>query len=164
MHASRDRATVLHSSGVDIRLVKAPHSAGRRPSFVGDFDWDDTEARRAAANRNSAAYAPAPRQPGMDALFEVEYPGAEQAVLACRDVFIVWGAELDSGLTAGWLGLPAMNANHWLAVTQLWWDEPTPGQATIIGIEPRPNDDSTFGHRPVPAPSIKLKPRHAEGS
>jgi len=165
VHVTREHpATVLHGSGVDVRLVKVPFQAKRRPNFIADFDWaNSSEARRLAAGRNHAVYAPPPRQPGLSMLFEIDLPGAEQAVQLCRDVALIWGAELDSGLTAGWLGFPTTSADRWLAVTDLWWDEPTSGPVAMDGGGPQ-SDDSAFERKNAPKPEIKLKPQRDEGS
>lgn len=163
VRASREHtATVLHVSGLDIRFVKASHRAGRRPSFVTDFDWHNREARQAAAARNHATYGLPARRPDMETLFEVDQPGAEQAAQRCRDVFLVWGAELTSGLTAGWLGLPTTSADRWLAVTPLWWDKPSLAALTNDSSGPLPGDGPAFGDKPAPMPAITLKLRREE--
>jgi hypothetical protein len=165
VRASRKHtATVLHVGGLDVRLVKAPHRAARRPNFVTDFDWHNREARQAAAARNHASYGPPARRPNMETLFEVDHPGARQAAQWCRDVFLVWGAELTSGLTAGWLGLPTTSADRWLAVTPLWWDEPSSAAVITDNNSPLPGDGPAFGDKPAPKPSITLKPRRKEGN
>lgn len=165
VRASREHgATVLHAGGLEVRLVKVPHSAGRRPGFFSDFDWNGSEARSAAAARNHAAYGPQARHPEMEPMFEIAHPGADHAVRACRDVFLVWGAELVSGLTAGWLGLPTTGADRWLAVTPLWWDEQSTPHITVNTGEPLPGDGSAFGDRPTPLPTVKLKPYRQEGT
>lgn len=169
--ASREyQATVLHVRGLDIRLVKAPHSAGRAPDFVADFDWRASESRLAAAARNHAAYGPPPRIPWMQPLFDVVQPDAAQAVRACRDVFLVWGAELVTGLTAGWLGLPTTSAERWLAVCPLWRDhagsESTSSEPSGIGgdrpAEEFSDDAPAFDQRRAPAPVVTLRPRDRE--
>ncbi|WP_053206077.1 hypothetical protein [Jiangella muralis] len=150
--------TVLHTSGVELRLVKARSTAGRHPDFVADFDWREGEMRQAAAARNRAAYGPAPRDPFIAPLFDVDQPDAATAVLGCRDVFLAWGADLPSGLTAGWLGLPTTTADRWLAVTELWWDEAAEAEQSGSGDRLTAGDLAAFGDRPTPVPAITLKP------
>lgn len=154
-------ATVLHVDGVDVRMVKAPLKSGRHPSFDSDFRWTDTEGRRAAARRNFEAH-----RPDLELslpLFETEPEDPAVTVTRCRDIFLVWGGELGSGLTAGWLGLPVPGPQRFLAVVSAWWDErprsiePVPEPAT-------PADGMAFGNQPAPTPVISLKPRRAEGN
>lgn len=161
--ATRDfTATVLKVDGIDVRLIKTPYSSGRRPNFVADFDWTASESRLAAAARNRERYSPPVRQPEMDPLFEMESPDTPQACVSCRDAFLVWCADLTSGLTAGWLGLPTTSPNRWLAVSPLWWDEPAMTAASIRDDQHRA-DGASFEARTVPVPSITLKPRQVEG-
>lgn len=156
-------STVLHTPRADVRLVKAPFRSGRRPNFETDFDWSDSEGRQAAALRNHAAYNSPSRSPQAEPLFEFPLPNAADAVTHCREVFLVWGAELMTGLTAGWLGLPTASAQRWIAVTPVWWDEqPTQGSSTS-GEGPGSYDGSAFGDRPAPVPALALKPRRQEG-
>jgi hypothetical protein len=161
--ATRDfAATVIRVGDIEVRLVKAPHTSGRNPNFVGDFDWTDSESRLLAAARNHDAYRPPVRHTEMSPLFELEPSNASSAVLDCHDAFLVWGADLSSGLTAGWLGLPITTPDRWLAVVPMWWDESAP--FTAKGSMKEGVDRSTsFENRPAPVPSIKLKPRRAEG-
>ncbi|WP_116950414.1 hypothetical protein [Jiangella endophytica] len=155
-------ATVLHTGGLDLRLVKAPSTAGRKPDFVADFDWQSGEMRHAAAARNRAAYGLPARRPSEPALFEVELPDAATAVRACRDLFLVWGADLTTGLTAGWLGLPTTTADRWIALARLWWDEAATSQRTDGASQTPAGDTPGFEDQPAPVPTITLKPRRQE--
>lgn len=162
--ATRDfMATVLHVGAFDIRLVKTPHLAARKPNFVSNFDWKDSESRLAAASRNHEAYSPPVRRPEMSPLFEIEQLNAAEAVRGCRDAFLVWGAEYESELTAGWLGIPTTTPDRWLAVVPLWWDEPA---LRTRGVKDA--DASTqnvgFEDQPEPVPNISLKIRKTEGN
>lgn len=147
----------------DVRLVKAPFRSGRRPNFEVDFDWSDSEGRQAAALRNHAAYNPPSRNPQAEPLFGFPLPNAADAVTQCREVFLVWGAELRTGLTAGWLGLPTASGQRWIAVTPVWWDEPPAQDSSTSGEGPGSYDGSTFGDKPAPVPALALKPRRQEG-
>lgn len=160
VHVTLDRnATVVHAGGVDLRMVKAPLRSGRHPRFDSDFRWTDTDGRLAAARRNFEAYQP--HSELVLPLFETECEDPSAAVAWCRDVFLVWSGELESGLTAGWLGLPTLDPQSFLAVTRVWWDEhPLAGRPAS---EPgKPSDGVTFGEQPVPTPVVALKPRRKE--
>ena len=162
--ATRDfMATVLHVGGVDIRLVKTPHLAARKPNFISSFDWKESESRLAAASRNHEAYAPSVRRPEMSPLFEMEHPNAAEFVRGCKDAFLIWGADFESGLTAGWLGIPTTTQDRWLAVSPLWWDEPRP-HASKTRDEDNPTQGIGFEDQPEPTLTISLKPRAAEGN
>lgn len=157
-------ATVLHTGDIDLRPVKAPSTAGRRPDFVADFDWRSGEMREAAAARNRAVYGRPARDPSMAPLFELEPPDAAAAVRACRDVFLVWGADLATGLTAGWLGLPTTTAQRWIAVIRLWWDEAAESRRDGRHDRPAAGDTPGFEDKPAPVPAIALKQRVREGT
>lgn len=153
--------TVVGLRGVDLRFVKAPHRTGRRPNFDTDFDWARSEFRFAAAMRNRAAYHPPPARADHASLFEIEQADAPEAAARCRDAFVVWAAELESGLTAGWLGLPTTSADRWLAVLPLWWDEQRIS-AAANDILPNDAGRDPRGSAP-PVPDIRLKHRRGQG-
>jgi hypothetical protein len=156
--------TVLHTGSLDLRLVKTPSTAGRHPDFFRDFDWRSGEMREAAAARNRAVYGRPARDPSMAPLFELEPRDAAVAVQACRDVFLVWGADLATGLTAGWLGLPTTTAERWIAVTRLWWDEAAGSEQAGRDGRPAAGDTPGFEDKPAPVPAIALKQRVREGT
>lgn len=162
--ATRDfMAIVLHVDAFDIRLVKTPYLAARKPNFVSSFDWKDSESRLAAAARNHKAYSPPVRKPEMSPLFEMEQLNASETVRECRDAFLVWGAEYESELTAGWLGLPTTTPDRWLAVAPLWWDEPT-SRTTRVKDTDTSAESVGFEDQPEPVPNISLKTRKTEGN
>ncbi|MBK0419024.1 hypothetical protein JD276_08245 [Leucobacter sp. CSA1] len=162
--ATRDfAATVLRVGAFDIRLVKTPHLAARKPDFVSSFDWRDSESRLAAAARNHGAYSPPIRRPEMSPLFEIEQIDASESVRGCRDAFLVWGAEYESELTAGWLGLPTTTPDRWLAVAPLWWDEPA-SRTTKFEDADASTENVGFADQPEPVPNISLKVRKIEGN
>lgn len=163
VHIQLERnAVVVRTSAGNLRLVKAPLRSRRSPNFGTDFRWNDTEGRLLAAQRNAAMYSPSPLSGRGDTLFDLpEETDASKAIERCRDIFVVWAGELESGLTAGWLGLPTVGALPFIAVTQIWRDEPLQSS----GAEPVPVDPSsyaTFGNRPAPTPIVTLKPRSKE--
>lgn len=153
-------AVVVTWEGWRLRLVKAPAARARQPRFAADFNWHTRETRLAAAQRNAAAYRPPSRELGSDPLFELPMPDAAGQVKGCRDLFLLWGGEITTQLTAGWVGLPTTDVNRWLAVAPLWWDRPQSGSGVTI---PRPDDAPvvSFGDE-APVPTIRLKPRTAE--
>lgn len=147
--------TVLQAAGFELRLVKAPHVSGRAPHFTHDFEWNSSDARLAAAARN-AALCPLPvRQPDLSMLFDVPRPDLGPALHQCRDVFLVWGAEIETGLTAGWLGLPTTTADRWLGVVPVWWD------AAVSAAVPLPAPVAADGPR---AASVRLRARRQDGT
>lgn len=156
-------ATVLHLPGCEIRMVKAPARAGRRPGFASDFEWS-SGARLDAATRNHAVYAAMAPMLGMASLFEVEQPDGVHPVHACRDVFAVWAGDLTSGLTAGWFGLPTTGPDRWIAVVPAWWDEPNPGSVSTDEVTPQPDSGPSFGSGVAPTPSVTLKPQTGKGN
>lgn len=150
---------VVHSNGFDLRIVKAPSSAGRLPNFTHDFSWRERETRFAAAARNARGYRAPKVAPGMDPLFEIHRPGAIDAIQDCRDVFLVWSADITSGLTGGWLGLPTTHPGGWLAVESLWWDEGEPLNQAHSDANPGPTPEFDFRNKQAPKPVVTLKPR-----
>jgi len=73
---------------------------------------------------------------------------------------VLWAAELETGLTAGWLGLPTVGADSWLAVSPLWWDRPAVDDT--VTTAPDVAKHALSGELPVP--SLKLKPRRGASS
>lgn len=156
-------STLIRTPRADVRVVKVPHKSGINPVFESDFDWTASENRQAAAIRNRTAYAPPPHDPNVAPLFDIAIPDAAEAAARCREVFLVWGAELETGLTAGWLGLPTTDTQHWIAVTPVWRDESPAQNRSVTNGELASDDGSAFGNTPIPVPSLTLKPRRKEG-
>ncbi|MEV6908518.1 hypothetical protein [Amycolatopsis sp. NPDC051071] len=156
-------AAVLHVLGAELRLVKVPAQAGRRPGFASDFEWREG-ARLDAAERNNAVCGALAPMLGMASLFEVERPQGEHPVRACRDVFVVWAGDPASGLTSGWLGLPTTGPDRWLAVVLAWRDEPQPTSVNTDKTTPQPGDVPSFGNGTAPKPAVTLKPQVGKGT
>jgi hypothetical protein len=143
----------------DLHVVKAPSTLSRVPAWEQDFNWTSkSQTRLKAAIRNAARLAPVLGSENQFALFD-QYPqaNAHLAVEACRDLFVVWSGELETGLTAGWLGMPRLGASSWLAVQPLWWDEPN------LRADTRTNEGSneragSFGTGRVPEATVSLRP------
>lgn len=154
-------AVVVKAAGFDLRFVKAPMSSGRQPDFDTDFDWSVSATRRSAAVRNARSYTAPPRESNMDPLFLLVHPEAVKQVRQCSDVFLIWGGDMESGLTGGWLGLPTVSATSWLAVRQVWWDE----DGRAIAASPSTSlsgMDIAFRDAEVQMPVLRLKRQLAE--
>lgn len=115
---------ILGLAGFFLRVVKAPIDSGLTPDFENDFDWSSSATREAAARRNSGSYYPF----AADELafhFELDpRPNHLRQVDACRDVFLLWAADLGSDRTTGWLGFPQSGDTPWMGVLELWRDDP----------------------------------------
>lgn len=159
--SAADNSLLVQAAGVRLRVVKAPAAIVlAEPSWDSDFDWaSESEVRSLAARNNHERYVPV----GVDDLFEGALPPLGAAELL-QNVFLIWAGGSDSPLTAGWLGLPTLGDRPWLAVEQLWWDQP--GDAGRGQWAPRhdgPNDD-TFSSRSVPEPAVALKRTRQESA
>jgi hypothetical protein len=145
---------VVRLKTVQIQIVKAPHSCGRGPNFLADFTWTKSESRSAAAARNDAAFS-AYTQP---TLWDETSTTSVNGFARCSDVFVIWAADLSSGLTAGWLGLPSVRTDRlpWLGVTPLWWDDVDPAARREPAISPTDRREETTNL--IPVPSLRLKP------
>jgi hypothetical protein len=119
---------ILGLGGFRLRVVKAPIESGLKPDFENDFDWSPSATRVSAARRNSNNYYPfAADEWTLD--FEGDpRPRHLRQVEVCRELFLVWAAELTSDRTAGWLGLPQLGDWPWMGVIELWFDEATEEQ------------------------------------
>jgi hypothetical protein len=147
---------VFSVGAFDLRLFKTPGAVGRNPRMHLDFDWRGRESRFAAASRNDQYRAPSDIT-GVAPLFEIPRPDAADQVRLCRDVFLFWGGNLESRLTAGWAGLPTIVGGSFLAVQQLWWDETLPGSHRTPLTDTRDDGDG-IGGKPVPTPIVRLRP------
>lgn len=125
VHAETELGVViLGLSGYRLRVVKAPIESGLTPDFATDFDWSTSATRETAARRNSNNYYPI-RTDELALEFEDDpRPKHRRQVESCRDLFLLWAAELASDRTAGWLGLPRFGDSPWMGVLELWLDEP----------------------------------------
>lgn len=153
--ASRDNGSfVLHLKNVRVQIVKAPHGCGREPDFATDFAWTKSEIRTDAGSRNVIAV----QTYAEPTLWDTPPSTPVEAFNRCRDVFVIWAAELSSGLTGGWLGLPSggLGRGPWLGVTKLWWDEVDPAARRDPANFPTGRDDVRSNKMPVPI--VKLKP------
>lgn len=134
---------ILELAGHRLRVVKAPIECGLTPDFNADFNWTTSVTREAAARRNSNNYYPlATGEPTLD--FEGDpRPVHRRRVEFCRDLFLLWAAQLTSNRTVGWLGLPRLGDLPWMGVTELWLDEPEPGDTDAdLGQTTKPNTGS----------------------
>lgn len=156
---SPDNALRVHARGVDVRQMKAPGSEVRLPRWE-EFNWtSESESRFSSAEANTRAYGIPPAPAGQEVIPGLLPPG-DPSVL--RHVLLVWSGEIETGYTAGWLGLPVIGEHPWLAVQELWWHEG--GLARPVrGVRGTTSSPETFAERPQPVPLIFLKPR-SEGA
>jgi hypothetical protein len=131
VHAQTELGVViLGLGGYRLRVVKAPIESGLAPDFDVDFDWTTSATREAAARRNSNHYYPLPTEELALEFEDDPRPSDRRNLESCRDLFLLWAAELKSDRTAGWLGLPRLGDVPWMGVHKLWLDEPTPEAPT----------------------------------
>src|SRR4051794_33287724 len=158
------RLTVPHGSlrievaDLAVHVVKAPGVQLREPEWTG-FVWDASATRHAAAARNAGSHVlPPPPIEGQLAFdFEVVPAGGNPVY---RELFFVWAGDA-IGLTAGWLGLPRLGRQRWLAVTPLWRDDAAT-LAPAAGDAPRAPGGAAFSQRHAPRPAVSLKRREGE--
>lgn len=152
---------VFEVAAFDVRIFKTAGSVGRRPT-MSSFDWRGRESRLAAARRNDRYVNPA-SVPGHEPLFELPELSSEANVDLLNDVFVFWGGDVETRLTAGWAGLPTSRPGSWTAVMPLWWDETLPKDAKATIREPV-DPSMGIGGQPVPTPVVRLRQteRHAE--
>jgi hypothetical protein len=154
---------VVWACDVTLRVRKAPGST-LSPVWPG-FKWREADGvgRHVAAAANSAAYQPAGSEQdgrcvGLDTggLWSLDDP------TALKQVMLAWGGDMETGLTAGWLGIPCIEAPSWFAVTSLWRDElgcgiaPADTRPDVGG----PSDD--FADQPEPRIELGLRPQTDE--
>lgn len=156
-HLDEFGVRVYDVGGYAVRLFKSSGSAGRKPRLQSDFVWKNRESRMAAARRNDRFRRPL-EVPGHEALFDLP-PDPQSDVALLNDVFIVWGGDIESRLTAGWAGLPTARDGSWAAVERIWWDTEllTPNSRTLPGYT---DAAARFGSQTVPTPLVTLR-QHA---
>jgi hypothetical protein len=148
---------VIEAGHLAVHVVKAPGVQIREPDWTG-FVWDTSAVRHAAAARNAGTHAlPPPPIEGQLAFdFDVLPAGGNPVY---REVFFVWAGDA-VGLTAGWLGLPRLGRQRWLAVTPLWRDD---ADAAEPGDDvPRRPTGPAFSELEPPRPAVSL--RRQEGA
>jgi hypothetical protein len=117
--------SILGLAGFRLRVVKAPIESGLAPDLKQDFDWSGSATRVDAARRNSNNYYPILAD---ELTFDFEddpRPERLRRIEACRDVFLLWAAELTSNRTAGWLGIPQLGDLPLMGILDLWEDGTT---------------------------------------
>jgi len=155
-----DRSLRLEAAGVRLGLMKAPPAQTRTPDWTSaTFHWEqESEVRRSAAERNSAAYLPVESdQADRQLTLPLESATGRDAA-AMRDFVVVWSGQVEPALTAGWLGLPSLGRPGWFAVEQLWWEESSTDGARRPEETPQASSHS-FADLPAPLPSLRLRNR-----
>jgi hypothetical protein len=154
-----DRSLRLHVAGLRLGLMKAPPSSSRMPEWTAtSFHWEqESDVRRAAAERNSSVYRPSESDQA-DRQLALPVEAIRPAATEMRDLLIVWSGQVEPALTAGWCGLPCLGRPGWFAVKLLWWDEGAEDGARRRG-EDRPFGGEGFADLPAPELSVRLKSR-----
>jgi|1186.fasta_scaffold12973_1 hypothetical protein len=143
-----------------VHVVKAPGVQLREPEWT-TFAWGASATRHAAAARNAGTHVLPPPPIEGQLAFEFEFevvPAGGNPVY--RELFFVWAGDA-IGLTAGWLGLPRLGGQRWLAVTPLWRDDAA-NLDPATGDVPRPSAGAAFSEREAPRPAVSLKRREGE--
>ncbi len=155
-------STVIVVGDIQVRLVKVPVAHDRRPIFNEDFTWEEREGRHRPAARN-AELARLPRvDEASDPLFDLPSVSGYDRIEECLDVFVIWGGDM-AGLTSGWIGLPTLGNNTFLAVQEAWSDSDADGLVTQEAPS-APDGDVSFSDMETAKPVITLKPKQDEGT
>lgn len=153
-------ALLIKAGGMQIHIVKAPRSGSRTPVWQEDFTWTaKSNARLNAAWRNSAqSRDPQAPMVGQHVLFEFDHFDSVPEPSTFTDIFVVWNGEENTGLTAGWVGIPVLGPNPWLAVRPVWRDETNSVMNDIPQSAGDPSGASNFDALQEPKPVLRLKP------
>lgn len=149
---------LVQACGVDLRVRKAPGDT-LSPRWSA-FSWQESDGvgRHQAAEANAAAYQPAasdqdgrPTTLDPGAMFSLDDP------TALRQVMLAWAGDMDTGLTAGWLGFPCTDTPSWFAVTPLWRDK-SGADSRPADLRPAPlTPPGSYTDQPELAPKINLR-------
>lgn len=149
---------VVQACGIQLRVRKSPGDT-LNPRWSA-FSWQENDGvgRHQAAEANTSAYRPtASDQDGRPATLDQGTLFALDDPTALRQVVLAWAGDMDTGLTAGWLGFPCTGTPSWFAVTPLWREEP--------GADTRPADlgptpltpPGSYTDQPEPSVNIGLR-------
>jgi hypothetical protein len=145
---------LIRAGDLAVHVIKAPGMRLREPEW-NRFVWDTSATRHAAAVRNAGMDALPPPIEGQLAFdFEIPWSGV---CPAWRELFFVWAGDA-TGLTAGWLGLPRLGRQRWLAVTLLWRDDVARVDERTDDV-PRVPTGPGFSERSAPDARVFLKPQ-----
>ncbi|HEX2895994.1 MAG TPA: hypothetical protein VHO29_18460 [Marmoricola sp.] len=141
--------------------MKVPPSERRTPCWDRFAVWDnESNTRLQIAKENSKTLGdyrtPSPGQ-GELADFHRELGRTPGQV---RDFLYVWAGELASPLTAGWLTVPVLGEQPFVAVAPLWHDRDDDRNRTIHTRRRGP-EGPNFDQKPATQPSVTLKPKRA---
>lgn len=146
---------LVQACGVSLRVRKAPGDT-MNPAWSA-FTWHEADGvgRHMAAAANTAVYRPTESdQDGRFATLDAGELWPLDNPTALRQVMLTWAGDMDTGLTAGWLGFPCIGTPSWFAVTPLWRDEP--GVSTVPADSGPLSDDSSDNFADQPEPRIQL--------
>ncbi len=155
-----DNSLLLAACGYEVRQMKAPQTDTRIPGW-SSFDWaSESDARYRCAEANSAVYRSEGFGVGGQGILPILAPVSVAGTLT--NALVVWSGRIETGETAGWLGLPILGDEPWLAVKRLWWHDFGAGEGL-----PRPVGDEGRGYggfdeQPEPMPKVVLKPQREE--
>lgn len=155
---TRRNSLMFEIDDVRIFVMKVPFAEGRVPRWDLAKQWDQgSDLRHRLADGNSRVLGGYKTVAGGDdALFP--HPARPGRI---RNYLLVWAGEAEAPLTSGWLTVPALGDEPFVAKAALWWDEQTPGPSVR---ERRPERGPDFDQRPPANPEIVVKPRPvAEG-
>jgi hypothetical protein len=154
VHLTVPHGSLLIQAGdLAVHVIKAPGVRLREPEW-NRFVWDTSATRHAAAVRNAGmdALPPPPMEGQLAFDFEIPWSGV---CPAWRELFFVWAGD-SMGLTAGWLGLPRLGRQRWLAVTPLWRDDVARVDDGADDV-PRLPTGPAFSERDAPEAPVSLK-------
>ncbi|MGH3972042.1 MAG: hypothetical protein ACRDS9_01755 [Pseudonocardiaceae bacterium] len=149
---TKHNSLVMTLGGRQFFVMKAPVVLGRKVTLGSSLSgWDSSDLRGDAAARNSAALDGFRSDHlGQAALFS-----NDTRLAPLNDFMLVWSADPESALTAGYLGVPIQGARPFAALTQLWWDE----TSTTGAREPVAPTGPSFDSMPVTQPHVQLRSR-----
>jgi hypothetical protein len=145
----------LDLGGRHFHIMKCPMVHGRRPKWDALPQWStSSEVREEAARANTMAMNGCrTAAPGQDPLLLL--PFGDETLLVPHYVF-VWGVEVDSSATTGWLGVPILGEQPFAAVHPLWADPEGGAQTSMRRSVPT---GPSFDERASQVPALTLKPR-----
>ena len=145
----------LEYFGRHFHIMKSPMVHGRSPKWDAFPHWNtSSDVREEAARANTRALSGfRTAAPGQTPL--TGWPASYEAVALPHFVF-VWAAELTSPATSGWLGVPCLGEQPFVAIRALWSDPENGGPSGIRRSLPT---GPSFDELDSEVPNLKLKTR-----
>ncbi|QKE82870.1 hypothetical protein [Arthrobacter sp. NEB 688] len=154
----------MRLSGISLVFKKAPHVQGREPLWARFPEWEtESYIRQDLARKNAVVLggtAPRNSQQG-----ELPFGPEDQVTPGrVRDFMVVWGGDLNTGETSGWLTVPvAWPELHFAGVTQLWADADGSSTADARRDEQEVNEAIAAQGDLEPIVRLKARPRDSQG-